>query len=367
MSTSPDAETPLNPGRLLLARKRQGLTITALASEANISTTSLSKYENGRSEPSQETISRLAEALAVNPSFLRGTDLDEIPEGAVSFRALTKTPVRQRDQGRAAGRIAIMINDWIKERFDLPPADIPSLTGREPETAAQEIRARWGLGERPIKNMIHLLEAHGVRVYSLTHDNQNLDAYCTNWRGEPFVFLNTKKTGERSRFDAAHELGHLVMHGEHAPVEGKEAENEANRFAAAFLMPARGVYAQRLHNARAGALIKAKSKWGVAAMALAHRANELGLMTEWAYRTACVDLSRMGYRSGEPGGIERESSKMLWKVLQQLHLEGEGIGTIAADLGLPPSEIRSHMFGLAPTALAGEGQVTSERANLRLV
>jgi Zn-dependent peptidase ImmA (M78 family)/DNA-binding XRE family transcriptional regulator len=284
----------LNATRLQIARKRQGLTITALSKVTGISTKSLSSYENGHASPSADSLGTLATTLQVAPAFLTGEDVEEVPEGSVSFRALSKMTARQRDRGLAAGRIAILINDWIEARFALPSSDLPTLTGRAPETAAQELRARWGLGERPIKNCVHLLEAHGVRVYSLTHDNQNLDAFCTTWRGQPFIFLNTKKSGERGRFDAAHELGHLVLHGEHANPEGPTAEAEANRFAAAFLMPAAGVYAQRLQNARAASIIEAKKKWGVAAMALAHRANELGLLTEWAYRSACVDLSRLG-------------------------------------------------------------------------
>lgn len=360
-------EMEFNPTRLQSARKRQGLTITALSSSTRLSTKSLSSYENGHSAPTEETVSILALALRVAPSFLVGTDLDEVPEGAVSFRALSKMTARQRDRGLAAGRIAILINDWIQSRFALPASDLPTLTGRAPEAAAQELRARWGLGERPIRNVVHLLEAHGVRLYSLTHDNHNLDAFCTSWRGQPFVFLNTTKSGERGRFDAAHELGHLILHAEHAHPEGPIAEAEANRFAAAFLMPAAGVYAQRLHNARAATIIEAKVKWGVAAMALAHRANELGLMTEWAYRTACVDLSRQGYRRGEPDGIERESSQLLRKVLQQLHAEKQGIATIAADLGLPTAELRDHMFGLAPTVVEGTGREVPGRGQLRLV
>ncbi len=134
-----------NPTRLQTARKRQGLTITALSSSTRLSTKSLSSYENGHSAPTEETVSTLALALRIAPSFLVGTDLDEVPEGAVSFRALSKMTARQRDRGLAAGRIAILINDWIQSRFALPASDLPTLTGRAPEAAAQELRARWGL------------------------------------------------------------------------------------------------------------------------------------------------------------------------------------------------------------------------------
>lgn len=359
----------LNPTRLAAARKRRGWTLTKLAQETGLSRASLSTYENQHQDPTPQTLTTLATALDVTEKFLTGDDLDEIPVEAVSFRALSKMTARTRDRGLNSGRLAILINDWLEDRFELPVPDVPTLNGHDPELAAQEVRARWGLGEQPLGNLVHLLEAHGVRVFSLTDDTKDLDAYCLSWHGQPFVFLSREKSGERHRFNAAHELGHLVLHGEDKTPNGPEAEAEANQFAAAFLMPKAGVLAQGLHNAHAQRILHAKKRWNVAAMAMAHRANELGLMTEWAYRTVCVDLSRMGYRRGEPGGIPHESSQLLTKAMQQLRAHGLGPHTIAADLGLDNAEVQSYMLGLTPTAVAGTpttaGRTRSD--HLRLV
>ena len=343
----------LNPTRLAAARKRRGWTLTKLAQETGLSRASLSTYENRHQDPTPETLTMLAAALGVAEDFLAGDDLEEIPVEAVSFRALSKMTARTRDRGLNSGRIAILINDWLEDRFDLPTPDVPTLTGHAPELAAQEVRARWGLGEQPIGNLVHLLEAHGVRVFSLTDDTKDLDAYCLNWHGQPFIFLSREKSGERHRFNAAHELGHLVLHGEDKTPNGPEAEADANQFAAAFLMPKAGVLAQGLHNAHVQRILEAKKRWDVAAMAMAHRANELGLMTEWAYRTVCVDLSRMGYRRGEPGGISHESSQLLTKAMQQLRAHRLGAHSIAADLGLNTAEVQAYMLGLTPTAVGG--------------
>lgn len=350
----------LNPSRLTAARKRRGWTITRLAQESGLSTKSLSSYENEHNEPDQANLLRLADALQVAPSFLTADDIDEIPLDAVSFRALSKMTARTRDRGLASARIALLLEEWVGERFDLPQPDVPSLTGRDPEIAAQEVRARWGLGEQPILNAIHLLEAHGVRVFSLTQDNRDLDAFCTTWRKRPFVFLATNKSAERGRFNAAHELGHLVLHGEDHIPHGQAAEDDANRFAASLLMPRSSVLAQGLRNASADRLLQAKKRWGVAAMAMAHRANEIGLMSEWSYRTACVDLSRMGYRRGEPGGLPKESSQLLTKVLRQLSASGVSIKDVANEIGVTPAEVRAHMFGLAPTSITGGGRTAPQ-------
>lgn len=339
------------PSRLAVARKRCGLTITALSQLTGISTHSLSAFENDKKRPAEPTLLQLADTLGVTAAFLASPDIEEIPLGAVSFRALSKMTARQRDSALSSGRIAILINDWLEARFDLPRPGIPSLTGRDPESAAEIVRARWGLGEKPISNLLHLIEAHGVRVYALTADNTQLDAYSLYWQTQPFAFLSTLKSGERGRFDAAHELGHLVLHGEHQLPQGPGAELEANRFAAAFLMPRASVLAAGLRNATVDRILRTKRTWNVAAMALAHRLNELGLLTEWGYRSSCVQLSRMGYRRGEPNGIQRESSQLLGKVLQRLREDGVKTADIASDLGITSDELRSHMFGLTLTAV----------------
>jgi Zn-dependent peptidase ImmA (M78 family) len=362
----------LTPSRLAIARKRRGLTLTGLAAATGLSTRSLSLYENGHQAPTDETLARLATALDVSPHFLSAPEVDEIPADAVSFRALSKMTARQRDHALSAARVALLIDDWIAARFDLPAAEVPSLTGHDPEAAAEIVRARWGLGERPLGNVLHLLEAHGVRIYSLTAENKELDAFSLYWNAQPFIFLSTAKTGERGRFDAAHELGHLVLHGEYEMASrGRDAELEANRFAAAFLMPRASVLGQGqpLRHATVPAILQAKRIWRVAAMALTRRLRELDMLTEWGYRMACVQLSRLGYRSTEPNGVPRESSQLLAKVFSLARENGETPAAIAAAVGVTTEEIRDHVFGLALTAVSGGpgSGPAPQRRNLRLV
>jgi len=360
----------LTPSRLAIARKRRGLTLTRLAGLTGLSTRSVSLYENGHAEPAGDTLRLLAEALDVSPEFLRGPDADEIPAGLVSFRAPSKMTARQRDRALSSGRVALLVDEWIDARFETPDADVPTLTGYDPESAAEVVRARWGVGQRPVPNVLHLLEAHGVRAYSLAAADSALDAYSLHWRGRPYIFLNTAKSGERGRFDAAHELGHLVLHGEHVAPSRPAAEAEANRFAAAFLMPRASVLAQGLRDATPDRIIDGKRVWKVAAMALAHRLHELDLLTEWGYRSACVQLSQLGYRRAEPSGIPRESSQLLGKVFRSVRDHGESLADVAAAIGITTGELRSHVFGLALTAVPGDPDAiggTAGRGDLRLV
>lgn len=351
----------LTPSRLTLARKRRGLTLVQLAAATGVSARSLSGYENDHQEPSPDVMRRLAAALDMPVGFLQASDVDEIPVDAVSFRALSKLTAGQRDTARSAARIALLLAEWVEQRFQLPAPDVPSLPTLDPETAAEVVRARWGLGVAPLGNLVRLLEAHGVRVFSLAADCAAVDAFSFVWRQTPYALLNTTKSGERGRFDAAHELGHLVLHSEHRVPHGPGAEQEANRFAAAFLMPRASVLAQGLAGASIDRILAAKQIWRVAAMALTHRLHELDLLTDWGYRTACIDLSRRGYRTGEPGGIPRETSPLLATVLQSLRADGTSPADIARNLHLTTAELNRHVFGLVPTAIEGGAAPTPPR------
>ncbi|GAA4863419.1 ImmA/IrrE family metallo-endopeptidase [Kitasatospora terrestris] len=345
------------------------MTLASLAKMSGVSTRSLTAFENGHKNPAPETIESLARALELPVSFFLASDVDEIEVDAISFRAPSKISALDRDSARSAGRIAVEINDWIEHLFSLPKSDVPTLPHLSPEDAAERVRALWGLGEAPIPNMVHLLEAHGVRVFSLASDCSVVDAFSFRWqRTRPFVVLNLEKSGERGRFDAAHELGHLVLHAEHRIPHGPDAEQEAQQFASAFLMPRSGLHAQMLHSADTARILSAKRKWEVAAVALAYRLRDMELISEWGYRTSVKQLSQMGYRSGEPNGIRRESSQLLGKVFSVLRSEKISPLTMARDLNLTVDELNMHVFGLVPLALDGGSEASSSaKPQLRLV
>ena len=90
--------------------------------------------------------------------FLAGDEVDLLDPDVVSFRKLSRTTAGRRDAALAAGRIAVEIADWMEARFRLPAPDLPTLEKHEPETAAEIVRQRWDLGERPVANVVHLLE-----------------------------------------------------------------------------------------------------------------------------------------------------------------------------------------------------------------
>lgn len=257
-----------------------------------------------------------------------------------------------------AGAIALLVNEWIEKRFELPVADLPDLSrgGADveatAEAAAEALRRHWGLGELSIKNTIHLLESKGVRVFSLSLDAVEVDAFSMWRENTPFVFLNTKKSAEHSRFDAAHELGHLVMH-RHGSPQGQEAERQANMFASAFLMPRACVLAKAPQLTTVNHLIKLKKHWTVSVAALAYRLQTVGILTDWHFRTLFKEISRRGYRKQEPEEAHRETSQVLEKVFAALREDKISYGDIAQDLCVSRKEIERLVFGLAIVGLTG--------------
>ncbi len=212
--------------------------------------------------------------------------------------------------------------------------------------------------------MVHLLEAHGVRVFSLAPDYAEVDAFSFFYDDLPFVFLNTMKSAERGRFDAAHELGHLILHGQGCDLVKTQVEQEANEFASAFLMPRESVVAHMPASPLIDQIIVGKKIWNVAALALTYRLHDIGMLSDWHYRIACLELGRRGYRIGEPDGLPRETSQLLAKVFNSLRRKGVTTADIAHELRIDPNELNGYVFGLVLTVLVGDDD-SGNRPNLR--
>jgi Zn-dependent peptidase ImmA (M78 family)/DNA-binding XRE family transcriptional regulator len=355
-----------SPSRLSVARRRRGLTKRALADAVGVAESTIMAYESARRTPSPTITRRIARVLGFPISFFEAKELERITEDAASFRALSKMKAAQRDRALAGGELAIELNEWMESQFRFQPLDLPDLRPQfDPEAAAMALRTRWGLSDKPISNMVHLLEAKGVRVFSLAEDCEEVDAFSLRRGHQAFVFLNTMKSSERSRFDAAHELGHLALH-QHGQAIGRAAEAEATAFASAFLMPRSSVlaYAPRIPTIKN--ILDAKKFWGVSAAALAHRLHEVGRLSEWHYRMLCIEIQRLGYRKAEPESVPRELSQALEKVFAALRKEKVQKVDIAQALSWPVCELRALVCNLVLGARSGGGPAR-RKPRVRLV
>lgn len=354
-----------NGRRLALARMRAGMTAKALAEKAGVDFDTVTRLVHGYHAPGPDTVAKIANAVGYPESFFMRDDPDEVDAGAVSFRSFSKMKAVERDAALSAGTLGLMVDAWLEARFSLPDPDLLDLSHETaPSLAASYVRQHWGLGEQPVGSLLALFETKGIRLFSLSENTASVNAFSFWKGGKPYIFLNNFKTAESSRFDAAHELGHLVMHRHGDPKGVRSAEREADAFASAFLMPEGDVRAKMPRPFTVDAIIRAKARWRVSAMALAYRLHSIRLISDWQYKSICIELSRRGYRSDEPVGIERETSVVWGKILRHLWAERISKEDIAHDLDLPLAELEGLIWSLT-TPEHSRGKSVS--AGLRIV
>ena len=345
------SEPTISPQRLLLAREWRGVPRSTLAAAIDVTERTLNNYE--RIGAPLTMLPALAHALDVRQSFLTlpaprfDTDLDQ-----VFFRARRKTSARLQRAAAALGTVGAEVYEWISNRYMLPQFHDPEIDFETPVQAASALRALWSLGTAPLPNLVQIAEAHGVRVMTLPLDTQDVDAFSF-WAGcTPFVFLSRRKTPERSRFDLAHEIGHIVMHSRSEEGSDRSLESEADRFASAFLMDPAALTASLHREAAVPEILHAKRSFGVSAMALARALHDIGRASDWTYRQNCVQLSQLGYRSAEHDSIQRESSRVFSQVFAHLGLHG--VRQLVRDQGLTVEELRGMTFDIPFAVLLGK-------------
>lgn len=293
----------------MFARELNGWTQRDVVSQLSeldhgITAPALSQLENGRTRPASTTLMALCELYGCPPEFFLGRPGDEEHSGF--FRSLKAASSRERKQYIARARL---LRDFIQEiegHILLPDVNVPTFeTDPEDLDSAEDIaaavRSRWNIPAGPIDNVVRTLERQGVVVVRSRRFKNEIDAFSVHYPDRPIIVLSIGDTvSTRSRFDAAHELGHLVMHrDEHAGT--KAAEQHAHRFAAAFLMPADDIIAELPTKVDMQRLVDLKVKWRVSMQALLVRAKTLGVMSPERYVSAMKLFSSRGWRKAEPG------------------------------------------------------------------
>ncbi|MET8063067.1 XRE family transcriptional regulator [Micromonospora sp. NPDC005313] len=307
-------ELKFEPARLRLARELKEWSQTQLANKVSVTAAALGQYESGTTRPSARVVTELSTALDVPVAFFE-IPVTDTHDGF--FRSTRRTPVAHRRHARALAHIARDLVGFETADYTLPPAFIPPVPPptleaprEEIEERAQEVRKAWGIPRGPVPNVVNLLENNGIVVLRLPLDTADVDAFSLPFPDHPVVVLGSDKNDRaRSRFDAAHELGHLTLHGER--VWGmKEVEKQAHEFAAAFLMPADEICDQLPRRVDWNAFFELKRRWQVSLAALLMRAKTLGRMSDSTYLTAVKAISARGWRRVEPvplGAPERPS------------------------------------------------------------
>ncbi|SNT60227.1 Zn-dependent peptidase ImmA, M78 family [Actinomadura meyerae] len=332
--------------RLTLARRLRGLRKNQLADAVGTTPKAIGRYEAGVQRPDEMTLKRLAIALGVPVAFFHGGRSPVSLDGA-HFRSLRSTSQIERDQALAYGRIATDVVAALEDLVDFPEVDLPEypvspdeIAGPGPVEAARLTRKALHEQPGPVPHVVRLLEKHGVIVLVLPRAAERVDAFSVGVHPRPMVFFNPAKGDYwRNRFDAAHELGHLVMHADAEPGE-KVVEDQAHRFAAEFLMPEQDIARELPGTADWERLGRLKATWGVSIAALLYRARTLGVMQETAYRNAMSAMSSRGWRRHEPGPARPlEQPTMLTRAIEIVGQAGTDRDGVAERARVPRGDL----------------------------
>jgi Zn-dependent peptidase ImmA (M78 family)/DNA-binding XRE family transcriptional regulator len=285
---------------ITITRRARGLTQEELAEVAGVTQAALSRYETSMREPDREVLIRIADALGVTPRFLEhaGRARGAMAVDAHMRRRQTAKPTiwkRLEAQLNVYRMHASMLFDEIALHAEqhIPTFD-PITT--DPADAARLVRMQWRMPIGSVRGLMQWLEAAGCLIIEADFGTSRIDGLSQWVDGHPIMFINSEVPTDRKRLTLAHELGHLVLHSEEVV---EDVEDQANMFAAEFLMPI-DVIRPQLRSLRVDALFDLKREWGVSMAAIIERAHTAGLIKP-NQRTSMYKLfSARGWRTSEP-------------------------------------------------------------------
>ena len=343
------AGRPWVPERLTLVRELRGLTRAELAEAIGKSAAAVGQYEAGVIKPNRRVTSAIASALDAPTDLLRRAPyvraLDVEDHFMRPSRAVSQVA---RRKSAAASALLGELHLRLREFFpDASPSDGPALprvklsagNAGEFELIAEGLRAQWNLANQPVPDMVALLESRSVMVMAVDDAELPTGSFST-WHGEqPWVFLTKSvASASQARLDAAHELGHLVIHARE-DILSPDAEREADRFALAFLMPRREFEVDCPARVTQAVLGTLKRRWGVPMAEIVRRGYDLDLLSEASFRRAHARLNRATARANEGDEPQREAPHALVDLIGAARDQGALNGALEA-MGMSKALLR---------------------------
>lgn len=314
---------PGTPGfigaRLKEGREARGISAVTLAELVDVSRQAISQYENDLQTPRPEIMDKICQVLNLPPHFFwRSMDKEEVFH-KIFYRSMRSSTKMARERAECKYNWLRDIADYLRKFIEFPQVNFPDfklssnphmISSNDIEEIALATRRHWKLGDGPISNIVLLLENNGVIVTRGELVADTLDAF-SEWyelcsQNTPYVFLGKDKdSAVRSRYDASHELGHLILHRSidksylTRPAEFNLIEEQAHRFAGAFLLPS-STFAKEFSVPTLDTFRALKSKWRVSIATMISRSQELGLISSEGARRLWINLTRRGWRTREP-------------------------------------------------------------------
>ena len=310
------SETGFIGNKLEEARDARGESVASLSEKIDVSRQAIYNYENGSRSPEPNVLDSICRLLKFPSSFFFDNYTeDENCNLPTFYRSMSATTKRARAKAEAKFKWELKYTNLLDQLVELPPTNFPSIdTPIDPghisnefiEDVASQVRQFWGLGDGPISNFVWLLENNGALVVRRSLEDVSLDAF-SRWKdGRPYVVLSSdKESAVRSRFDAAHELGHLILHRNvpeiylNTPEYFKVIEHQAHRFAAAIQFPQKS-FAREVNRLNLEAFCRLKRRWKLSIAMMLHRASDLDFLDERSYQNLYRNYGRKGWMKEEP-------------------------------------------------------------------
>ncbi|OMF17066.1 hypothetical protein BK131_03585 [Paenibacillus amylolyticus] len=289
---------------VVLARESRGISQKELCEMSGLSQGKLSKIENGLVTVTNEDAEKLSGSLNYPLTFFsRNERIYGV--GLSEYFHRKRQSVTQKTLNKIYAKLEIRRMEIVTllKAIDLGDVTIPIIDpddyDNDIEKITQIVRAAWQMPKGPVDNVVDVIEEAGAIIVPFDFEQANVDGISVWHSGmPPLIFVNFDRPMDRIRFTLSHELGHLVLH-RNPPSDGNDIEEQADRFASEFLMPAQDI-SSSLNNLSIQKLASLKPYWKTSMGSILKKASDLGKITERQSRYFWMQMNKLGYRTVEP-------------------------------------------------------------------
>lgn len=346
--------------RLTEARLARGLFKKSLGDLIGITGEAIARYETGQDRPQAARLTALADKLHFPEEFFSRPAWPEEFD-VVFWRVQSAETKLAREMTEQRARWIAEIFSFLEQEVNFPaqdliepdlPTDFRLITPEIIEKTAETLRSHWNLRDRPIPDVTLALENAGIPVIHLDIPSEKQDGFCfkSTLLARYFVGVNVSQlSAARARYDAAHELGHAVLHKRvtksHLADKAiyKLIETQAHRFAGAFLFP-RDKFMSEVRVPSLDYFCSLKKRWGMSIGSMVYRAHDLGLIDSFEKQTLYANMSRRGWRGvmrepfDAPEDMALERPRMMRRAVEAV-VEGNVFGKDSLLSAMPLPEV----------------------------
>ncbi|MDU4726377.1 XRE family transcriptional regulator [Clostridium sp.] len=321
--------------RIKQGRILRGLSQEQLGKKIGVTRQAISNCEKDTISLNTVNLLKLSEVLELPLSFFYKPPEDGNSDKIIFFRS-KDIPKKTKEQLREEINIFDKeIVKYFEQYVKLPSINLPDLSdilkdesyNYKKETiieVCKRIREHWGVGDKPIDNLTYVLQLNGFIISRQYINQDKTDAFSQKIDGNNYIFISgNKECAVRSRFDLAHELGHLVLHNniEMDDFEDKIIERDADFFASELLYPSE-VFLKDIQDYSLGfeRFIELKEKWKISIQALVRKCKDLEVISDERYIYFQKRISFNKWRKEEPldNRIVSEKPRLFEDVIEVL-------------------------------------------------